>query len=75
MTPLASFDSRENLLKWETNWSSKRDVVRVIYDRAAAELRVIGRQHGTNIQKTFTIGQDLKASFEQAQLFVLEQTK
>ena len=75
----ATFDSIPNveaLRAWETDWAaaSKRPAVKIVYDRAAGEVRVLGRRKGESFRKTFLVGDDLKAALEQAKTFIAEQT-
>ena len=70
-----SFTQPELLRLWETNWPAKADVVKIIYDRNAAEVRVLGRWNGKAFQKTFQVETNLTATLAQARDFVQEQTK
>ena len=54
-----SFASADELRAWETNWPGKQPAIKVIYDRAAGEVRVLGRWDGKNLEKTFVIDQSL----------------
>jgi hypothetical protein len=65
----------EALRVWETNWpASKRPAFKIIYDRAAGEVRVLGRWKGKPIEKTFLIEQDLPAALQQAKDFIQIET-
>ena len=70
-----SFTKPELLQAWETNWLAKADAVKVIYDRNAAEVRVIGRWNGKTFQNSFPVEADLAAALARAQAFVQEQTR
>ena len=70
-----SFTQPELLRLWETNWPAKADVVKIIYDRNAAEVRVLGRWHGKAFQNSFPVETNLAATLAQARGFVQEQTK
>ena len=70
---LDSFTNAEALREWETQ--AKADVVKVIYDRAAAEVRVLGTWRGKSFEKTFPIEQDLATTLTQAKAFIGEQTQ
>jgi len=72
-----SFSSTENARAWETNWpgDGRGAVVKVLYDRAAGELRVLGRWKGKSFAKTFLVEQDFAAALDQAKVFVQEQTR
>ena len=65
------------LRAWETNWPSadKRPVIKIIYDRAAGEVRVLGRRNGKTIGKSFAVEQDLGTALRQAKDFVQSETK
>lgn len=70
---LNSFTNAEALREWETQ--SKADAVKVIYDRAAAEVRVLGTWRGKSLEKTFLVEPDLAAALAQVKAFVTEQTR
>ena len=72
-----SLSSTENARAWETNWPAdgRGAVVKVLYDRAAGELRVLGRWKGKSFAKTFLVEQDFAAALDQAKVFVQEQTR
>lgn len=70
---LISFTNAEALRVWET--TDKPDAVKIIYDRAAAEVRVLGKWRGKSLAKTFLVESDLAAVLGQAKAFVTEQTR
>jgi len=70
---LDSFTSAEALRNWETN--SKPDAVKIIYDRAAAEVRVLGTWRGRSFEKSFLVEPDLAAALKQARDFIQTETK
>lgn len=72
---LDSFTKPELLRAWETNWPAKTDAVKIIYDRNAAEVRVLGRWNGKTFQSSFLVETDFATALARAQAFVLEQTK
>ena len=72
---LDSFAKPELLRAWETNWPPKSDRVKIIYDRNAAEVRVLGRWNGKSFQNTFPVVTDFAAALTQAQDFIREQSK
>jgi hypothetical protein len=74
--PVDSFSSAENALAWETNWPGvgRRAVVKILYDRPAGELRVLGRRKGKPFAKTFLVEQDFAVALSQARDFIREQT-
>ncbi len=63
--------SVEALHEWETK--NKPDEVKVIYERAAAEVRVLGKWHGKSFRKTFLVEPDLEAALKEAKSFIAEQ--
>ena len=70
---LNSFTSAEALREWETK--GKPGAVKVIYDRAGAEVRVLGKWHGKSFEKSFLVEADLAAALKAAKSFIAEQTK
>lgn len=72
---LNPFAKLELLRAWETNWPSTTQAVKIIYDRNAAEVRVLGRWKGAAFQNTFPVETDLAATLTKARGFVQEQTK
>ena len=70
---LDSFTNAEALREWESK--GKPDAVKIIYDRAAAEVRVLGKWRGKSFGKTFLIEQNLAATLTQARAFIGEQTR
>ncbi len=71
-----SFTGTEALHAWETNWpgQSKRPVVKVVFDRAAGEVRILGRWKGESFTKTLLVERDLAATLEQAKSFIKQRT-
>jgi hypothetical protein len=71
-----SFASADELRAWETNWPAiKQSAIKIIYDRAAGEVRVLGRWEGKPVEKTFLIEQDLATTLKLVREFIQEQTK
>lgn len=70
---LNSFTSAEALRECETKGNP--DAVKVIYNRAAAEVRVLGKCCGKPFEKTFLVDPDLGAALKAAKSFIAEQTK
>ena len=66
-----AFTGTEALHAWETNWpaQSKRPVVKIVFDRAAGEVRILGRWKGESFTKTLLVERDLATSLEQAKSF------
>jgi hypothetical protein len=73
---VASFSTAESARAWETKWpqEGRQAVVKIIYNRAAGELRVEGRWKGKQFAKAFLVEQDFAAAVNQAKQFVEEQT-
>ena len=71
-----SFSSGADARAWETNWpgQGRGGVVKVLYDRPAGELRVVGRRKGRPFAKTFGVEQDFGAALSHAKAFIQEQT-
>jgi len=75
--PVQNFSNSSELEAWEKNWPNGdgRPAAKIIYDRAAGEVRVSGRSRGKFFQKTFPVERDLAPTFQQAKAFIREQTK
>jgi hypothetical protein len=72
----ASFDSfttLDSLRGWETRWHDKQDGVKIVYDRSAAEVRVLGKREGKRFEKTFPVEPDLPATLVRVKSFVAEE--
>jgi hypothetical protein len=70
-----SFTKTDELGGWEQIWPAGRGpMFKVIYDRNAGEVRVVGRVKGGTVQKAFPVERDLAAALMQAEPFILEQT-
>jgi len=76
-TSVDSLTSVEMLREWEANWPAgqKRPVVKVIYDRAAGEVRVTGRWQAKEFSKTFPVDGNLADVLKQARIYIAEQTR
>jgi hypothetical protein len=73
---IQSFDKTDLLKNWETNWpGGNKLMAKVIYDRAAGEVRVLLRKGDISQQKTFVIEQDLTTTMQEAGNFIREQTR
>ncbi len=68
----SSFSAADALAGWEKAWSTNRGgvVVKVIYDRAAGEMRVTGQNSGRAFSRTFAVGSDLGVTLKQVQTYV-----
>jgi anti-sigma-K factor RskA len=71
-----SFTGTEALHTWEENWpaQNRRPVVKVVFDRAAGEVRILGRWKGESFTKTLLVERDLAATLEQAKSFIKQRT-
>ena len=71
-----SFTDSAELEAWEKAWPSgtQRDAAKIIYDRAAGEMRVLVRRQQEIIQKSFIVESDLTTVVQQAKAFIHEQT-
>lgn len=76
-TRVQTLSTPGELAGWAANWpgAEQQPAAKIIYDRSAGEVRVLGRWRGKPFQKTFPVEQDLAAALNQAKTFVLEQTR
>ena len=66
-----SFASADELRAWETNWPAiKQPAIKIIYNRAAGEVRVLGRWEGKNLEKTFVVDQSLAMTLKQVRDYI-----
>ncbi len=72
-----SFSKASEVEAWEQTWPAEaaRPQVKIIYDRTAGELRVVGRVKGRTVQRTILVENDLARALRVADDFVREQTK
>lgn len=71
-----TFSTASELENWEQGWpQGERGAVKIIYDKAAAEVRVVGKWRGKLFEKTFLVDQDLTTTLTQAKAFIGEITK
>jgi hypothetical protein len=71
-----AFTGTEALRAWETHWpaQNRRLVVKVVFDRAAGEVRILGRWKGESFAKTLLVERDLATTLEQAKSFIKQRT-
>src|SRR6266568_2551372 len=71
-----SFSNVEDLRAWEAKLRAqvKSRAVKVVFDRAAGEVRISGRWKGRSFEKAFLIEQDLATTLQQADAFIKENT-
>ncbi len=76
-SPVQSFSSVSELQAWEKDWpdGDGRPAAKIIYDPAAGEVRVSGHSQRKVFQRTFPLEKDMATTLQQANAFVLEQTK
>jgi hypothetical protein len=68
------FSKNDELEAWETKWPADRaSAVKIVYDKAAGEVRVSLRRGTEEQQRTFPIEGDLAATLRQADAFIREQ--
>ena len=76
ISSVQNFDSTATLGNWETNWPlGDKVVAKVVYDRAAAEVRVSLHGRGSPQTRTFVIERDLATTLQQVNAFIQEQAK
>jgi len=68
---IQNFDKTDLLQNWEQNWpAGNKMTVKVIYDRAAGEVRVLLHKGDKTEQKTFLVEQDLADTIKRASDFI-----
>jgi hypothetical protein len=72
-----SFSESQSLRAWETNWPSvgNAEVIKIVYDRAAGEVRILGRRGAREFSKTFPVEADLTSALKLTKDYVAKQTK
>ena len=70
-----SFSKPELLRAWETNWPNHANAVKIIYDPAAAEVRLLGRFKAEKFSKTFSVETSLADTLKEAEAYLAERTK
>jgi hypothetical protein len=74
--PVESFTDPTALDTWEKRLeATSQPYVKVIFDRTAAEVRVVGRWKGRDFREVFPIDRDLAGTLKQAEIYVAEQLK
>lgn len=75
--PFESFTQSTKLEVWEKSWptDTKGTVAKIIYDRSAGEVRVVGRHKGQPFQRTFPVEKNLSDALRLASDFVSESAK
>jgi hypothetical protein len=69
--PFENFSQATKLEDWEKTWpqDAKGTVAKIICDRSAGEVRVIGRHKGQPFQRTFPVGKNLPGALKLFQAF------
>ncbi len=72
-----SFSESQSLRSWETNWlaTGRAEVVKIVYDRAAAEIRISGKGGGREFSKTLPVEDDLASALKLARDYIAEQMR
>jgi hypothetical protein len=71
-----SFDEMKLAENWRTNWpASSGTRAKVIYDRAAGEVRVLVNRSGQLHEKTFALDQDLSSTLQKVDAFIHKQAQ
>ena len=69
--PVVSFTAAGELHSWEASWpTSKTAAIKIIYDRAAGEVRVVSWRQGKTLEKTFPVERDLATTLKQVNDYV-----
>jgi hypothetical protein len=70
---IQSFAKTTELDAWQAEWpEGTQPAVKVIYDRAAGELRVLVRSKGETNGQTFAVEKDLGATLQQVKTYLAE---
>lgn len=73
---VASFTAADELHSWETDWpSDKAAMLKIIYNRAAGEVRVLSWQQGKVQEKVFPLERDLATTLKSVEDYVTGQVK
>jgi hypothetical protein len=69
-----SFERISELEAWEKQWASRRQPeFKVIYDRSAGEVRVLGHCHGRVVEKTFPVERTLAEALKSVAAFIRDE--
>jgi hypothetical protein len=71
-----NISSLSDLKAWEQFWPAKRwgYQIKVIYDRALAEIRVVGRGRGREFSHRFSVGAEPRQALNEVQTYVKTET-
>lgn len=75
-TPVQTFSTTSELDSWEQAWlaTGRQSLVKIIFDRPAGEVRVVGQWKGRTFRETIAVQDGLDAALKRAKEFVEEQT-
>ena len=69
------FEKLQDLKAWEQTWpNAGRPCVKVIYDRTAGEVRVVGRSRSGAYEKIISVEKDLATALREAETFIRQQS-
>jgi hypothetical protein len=73
---VTNFSNAQDLKSWEKEWptGARGYQVKVIYDRAAAEIRVVGRGLGREFTNSFPVDSDIREALTRVQAYINQQT-
>ena len=73
---LQQFSRAEEAAAWRQRWPEQGNsrLVKIIYDRAAAEIQVFGKWRGKEFSKVIVVDKSLADALRQAQEFIRQQT-
>ncbi len=73
--PVEQFSRASQLKAWENNWprATSRPVAKIIYDRAAGEVRVLVRSKGGTFDETFPVDNGLASVIPKVKAFLVDQ--
>jgi hypothetical protein len=70
------FDNASQLSAWQATWpEGAQFAAKVVYDRAAGEIRVALRVAGNAQQRTFVVDRDLASALIEANNFIREEAR
>lgn len=75
-SPVTNFSNAQDLKSWEQSWTSggRGYQVKIVYDRAAAEIRVFGRGRGREFTNSFSVDPGIREALGRAEAYVKQQT-
>jgi hypothetical protein len=73
---VTNFSNLQELKSWEESWTAvaRGYQIKVIYNRAAAEIRVLGRGRDREFTNTFPVDSDLHEALARAEVYINQQT-